>query len=194
MIFLERGDLFNLDKKSFDLSIMTIGLGWDVRDHWLEYEKQYHFDLDAYALLLNHHTKFTNSKDCIYYNNLTSMDGSIIHTGDNLTGKGSGDDEQLIIKLDLVNPKYYKILFGVNIYQAKQRKQHFGMLHNAFIRALDAQGQQMIRFPLSRNAQYEGKTSMLFAEVIRQKDTWKFKALGEALYTDKLIDVIERFI
>lgn len=190
MINLEKGQSINLNKTNHDLSSVLIGLGWDMRKHWVGASSKHHYDLDAYAVLLDENNKFLGSEYCIYYNNLRSQDGKVAHSGDNLTGEGVGDDEQLIVKLDTLDEKFHKIAFGVNIYQAKERKQHFGMIKNAYIRAVDAKGTQMLRFMLSDNEQYDDKCSMIFAEVHRDGENWNFSAIGEAFDTDKIAEVI----
>lgn len=143
------------------------------------------FDLDSYALLLGENGKLNNYKeDVIYYSNLESKDKAVVHSGDNLTGAGDGDDEQILVKLSSLSAQYHKIIFGVNIYNGKERKQHFGLVENAFVRAVDAAGKEIARYRLSNDPSYEGKLNMLIGEVYREGGEWKFKAVGNPLAED----------
>jgi stress response protein SCP2 len=136
-------------------------------------------------MLLGENGKLNNYKeDVIYYSNLESKDKTLVHSGDNLTGAGDGDDEQILVKLNSLSAQYHKIVFGVNIYNGKERKQHFGMVENAFVRAVDASGKEIARYRLSNDPSYEGKLNMLMGEVYREGGEWKFKALGNPLAED----------
>jgi len=113
--------------------------------------------------------------------------------GDNLTGAGEGDDEQIVVQLDLLPSRYDKIIFVVNIYEADKRKQDFGMIKNAFIRIIDADnGQELMKYNLSEN--YDGKTGMVFGEVYRHNGEWKFNAIGQGVNASYVFDLAERFI
>ena len=188
-INLKKGQTIVLDKSDYDLSEVTMGLGWDVAKsggifgNLLGGGKD--FDLDSYALLLAENGKLKNfQEDAIYYGHLQSPDKTVVHSGDNLTGEGAGDDEQIIVKLNQLSERYQKIILGVNIYKAQDRKQHFGMVENAFVRAVDARGREIAKYSLSGNSEYDGKISMLMGEVYRHKGDWKFRALGEPLDAD----------
>ena len=160
--------------------------------------------------------------DVIYFNNMTFPSGSgtsqmlfpegmskkamqqkvlallnggerIVHTGDNLTGEGEGDDEQIIVKLDSLPERIHKILFLVCIYQGKKKNQHFGQVENAFIRICDSKGQEIARYSLSNNPEFEGMRSMIFGEVYRHIGVWKFRALGNPESTDNFMEILKRY-
>ncbi|NER02345.1 MAG: TerD family protein [Okeania sp. SIO3C4] len=188
-IKLEKGQRIVLDKSEYDLSRLTMGLGWDVAKSTSGlaglFGNRRDFDLDGYAILLQENDKLKNYKeDVIYYGHLESNDKTIIHSGDNLTGEGEGDDEQIILKLNSIPEKYQKIILAVSIYQAKERKQQFGMVENAFVRAIDNKGIEIAKYTLSSNGTYQGKISMLMGAIYRDNTVWKFTALGDALDSD----------
>jgi stress response protein SCP2 len=172
-INLQKGQTINLEKDSFDLSSITIGLGWDVSETSGD-----NFDLDAFALLCDNNGKIKDFKeDIVYYGHLKHSSDTVTHTGDNLTGEGEGDDEQIIVKLGKIPSTFDKIIFGANIYSAKSRNQHFGKVSNSFIRAVDNNGKEIARFTLN-GKEYSGKIGMIFGEVYRKDSGWKFRALG----------------
>ena len=188
-INLKKGQKIVLDKSEYDLSRLTMGLGWDIakssRGLGGLFGNRSDFDLDGYAILLGEDEKLKNYKeDVIYYGNLESKDKTIIDSGDNLTGEGDGDDEQIILKLNSIPEKYQKIILAVSIYQAKERKQQFGMVENAFVRAVDNKGVEIARYTLSGNGTYQGKISMLMGAIDRDNTLWKFNALGDPLDSD----------
>jgi tellurium resistance protein TerD len=212
-------DLRKNDKgESFDLSTVTIGLGWDVRKKagggffgkLLGGGQEEEYDLDAIAFLLDSNGKVANlgrtaqmsngqsvglyEGDVIFFNSMRHPSGQIWLTGDNRTGAGDGDDEQIIVKLDTLDAKYEKILFLVAIYQGKQRKQHFGGIENAFIRAVDNKGKEIAKFNLSGNDTYNGMCSMVFAEVYRKDGTWKFRALGDPNPADSFVEILKNYV
>jgi stress response protein SCP2 len=183
-ISLTKGQSIVLNKSEYDLSRLTMALGWDVakvKRGIFGGSSGADFDLDSYALLLGENDR---KEEVIYYGNLKSNDKTVVHSGDNLTGAGDGDDEQILLKLDSLSAKYHKIVLGVNIYSGKERKQHFGLVENAFVRAVDAAGKEIARYRLSNDPSYEGKLNMLMGEVYRESGEWKFKALGNALAED----------
>ncbi|MGB8690867.1 MAG: TerD family protein [Microcoleus sp.] len=187
-INLTKGQSIVLSKSEYDLSRLTMALGWDVSKAskgLFGSSSGANFDLDAYALLLGENGKLKNYKDdVIYYAHLESKDKTVVHSGDNLTGAGEGDDEQISVKLSALPEQYHKIVLGVNIYDAQNRKQHFGMVNNAFVRAVDATGKEIARYRLSNDPSYEGKLNMLMGEVYREGSEWKFKALGNPFAED----------
>ena len=205
-INLQKGQTINLEKSQYDLSAVTIGLGWDIKKgggglfgNLLGGNKEY--DLDAMAFLLDANDKVASigSKelqggDVIYFNNKNHPTGQIWLTGDNRTGAGEGDDEQIIVKLNTLDPRYQKIVFLVTIYQGQQNKQHFGMVDNAYIRAVDAKNVEMARFSLSGDATYNGMCSMIFAEVYRREAGWKFRALGNPYQTDLFVHLLQNYL
>lgn len=197
-INLKKGQSIVLDKSEYDLSRLIMGLGWDVAKPKGIIEgilgKTQDFDLDGYALLLGGNNKLRDYKqDVIYYGHLKSKDQSVVHTGDNLTGEGNGDDEQIFVYLNDLPQTYHRIILGVNIYEAKARKQHFGMIENAFVRAVDTTGKEIAKYSLSGEPSYEGKISMLMGELYQEKRQWKFKALGNPVDTD-LNGVVRSFL
>jgi tellurium resistance protein TerD len=187
-INLTKGQSIVLSKSEFDLSRLTMALGWDVakaKTSLFARSSGANFDLDSYALLLGENGKLKNYKeDVIYYSHLESKDKTVVHSGDNLTGEGEGDDEQIFVKLSSLPAEYHKIILGVNIYDGKDRKQHFGMVENAYVRAVDAAGKEIARYRLSNDPSYEGKLNMLMGQVYREGGEWKFKALGNPLAED----------
>ena len=210
-------DLRKNDKgESFDLSTVTIGLGWDVRKKSggffgkLLGGKEEEFDLDAIAFLLDKNGKVADlgktvqtndgrnlslyQGDVIFFNSQRHPSGNIWLTGDNRTGAGDGDDEQIIVKLDSLDEKYDKILFIVSIYQGRQRNQHFAGIENAFIRAVDNKGKEIVKFNLSGDASYANMCSLVFAEVYRKDGTWKFRALGDPQPADSFVEVLRNYV
>lgn len=202
-------DLRKNDKgETFDLSSVTIGLGWDVRKkhsgilgNFFGGKKEEDFDLDAIAFLLDANGKVANKGDnklvggdVIFFNNQRHHSGHIWSTGDNRTGEGDGDDEQIVVKLDSIDSKYQKILFLVTIYHGKQNKQHFGLIDNAFIRAVDAKGKEITKYSLSGDTTLNDMCTMVFAEVYRRDGAWKFRALGEPNPTDNFVDILKKHI
>ena len=173
---LQKGQKVNLSKDHAGLSRIVVGLGWDEVEQPRGFfaPKPQAIDCDAFALLLQN-GKLMNKEDIVYFGNLMHYTNSVKHMGDNLTGEGDGDDEQIVIDLNTVPQKYDKIVLAVNIYRAYDRKQHFGMIKNAFIRLVDARNDnEMCIYNLTEN--YSGKTAMLFGDVYRYNGEWKFNA------------------
>ena len=187
-INLKKGQSIILDKNVYDLSKLMMGLGWDIAKKGLLgglFSGTADFDLDGYALLLDGNGKLKNyQEDVVYYGHLATRNNTAIHSGDNLTGEGTGDDERIILNLKTLPDSYQRIILGVNIYHAKDRKQHFGMVNNAFVRAVDANGTEIARYSLSGEASYEGQISMLLGELYKEQGQWKFKALGTPMDRD----------
>ena len=137
--------------------------------------------------------KFTDKTDLVYFGNLKHKSGTVNHMGDNLTGAGEGDDEQIVIDLSRVPAEYDKIVIVVNIYQAVKRKQHFGMIQNAFIRLVDARNnKEMCKYNLTEN--YSGMTAMIFGEIYRYNGEWKFNAVGNGTTDPGLGELCQRFV
>jgi tellurium resistance protein TerD len=210
-INLQKGQSIDLRKndkgETFDLARVTIGLGWDVNQK-STFGQNAEFDLDAIAFVLDNNNKISNlgrevayngnkygfvGSDIIFYNNQKHPSGHIKSTGDNRTGEGDGDDEQIIVMLDSLDIQYQSILFLVTIYQGKQNKQHFGMLSNAFIRAVDARGKEIARFNLSSDSNYNGMCSMTFAEIYRKDGNWKFRAIGDPSPNDDFNELLVKY-
>lgn len=218
-INLVKGQTIDLRKndrgESFDLSQVTIGLGWDMRKKSgglfgsiFGGGGNDEYDLDAVAFLLDANGKVANmgraiqqngrqinmfEGDVVYFNSMHHPSGNIWLTGDNRTGEGDGDDEQIIVKLDSLDERYQRILFLVTIYQGRQKNQHFGMVDNAFIRAVDKTGKEIARFSLSGEPAFNGMSAMTFAEVYRKDGTWKFRALGDPHPTDSFVDILKSY-
>jgi tellurium resistance protein TerD len=172
-ISLQKGGNVNLSKEAPGLAKMTIGLGWDTRA-----TDGAGFDLDGAVFLLNTTGKVRSDADFIFYNNLKSSDGSIVHSGDNLTGAGEGDDETVTIDLGKVPADIDKIVVGVTIHEADTRRQNFGMVSKAFIRCVNAEGgAEIARYDLSEDSSTEA--AMVFGEVYRNGADWKFRAIGQ---------------
>ena len=172
-ISLAKGGNVSLSKEAPGLTAVEIGLGWDVRT-----TTGADYDLDASALLLNASGKVATDQHFIFYNNLRSPDGSVEHTGDNLTGEGEGDDEVIKVNLAAVPADVDRIVFPVSIHEADTRGQSFGQVGNAYIRvANQAGGQEIARYDLSEDASTE--TAMVFGELYRHGGEWKFRAVGQ---------------
>ena len=172
-VSLTKGGNVSLTKQAPGLTAVIVGLGWEPRT-----TAGADFDLDASALMLNSSGKIISDNHFIFFNNLKSPDGSVEHTGDNLTGDGEGDDEQIKVNLAAVPPECDKINFPVSIYEAETRGQNFGQVRNAFIRVVNqADGAELTRYDLSEDASTE--TAMVFGELYRNGAEWKFRAIGQ---------------
>ncbi len=172
-VSLSKGQKVDLTKGNPGLTKLLVGLGWDTN----KYDGGFDFDLDAAAFLLDANGKVTSDDDFVYYNNLKHPSGSVEHTGDNLTGSGDGDDEQIKIDLSKVPANIEKIDFTVTIYDSDHRKQNFGQVSNAFIRIVDeANNKELVRFDLGEDFSIE--TAVVVGELYRNKGEWKFNAIG----------------
>lgn len=160
--------------KDDGLTRVTVGLGWDPAPRGADED----FDLDASVLALGADDRIVSREYFVFFNNLTSPRGEIVHRGDNLTGEGDGDDEQIDIQLDALSRTIVRIVFAVTIHNADYRHQSFGDVRNAFIRVVDtAHGTLLARYDLSTDAATE--TAMLFGELYRADGGWRFRALGQ---------------
>jgi tellurium resistance protein TerD len=185
-VSLSKGGNVSLSKEAPGLTAVTVGLGWDVRT-----TTGADFDLDASALLTDATGKVGTDKNFVFYNNLASPDGSVQHTGDNLTGEGEGDDEMINVNLAAVPQQVDKIVFPVSIYDAENRRQNFGQVRNAYIRVVNqANGQEIARYDLSEDASTE--TAMVFGELYRSGTEWKFRAIGQG-YASGLRGIAQDF-
>ena len=198
-VSLQKGQKISLTKGNEGLSKVIIGLGWDEAAKSkgglfgsLFGSSGPAIDCDASAFVLQN-GKLTDKKDIVYFGNLKHYTGTVQHMGDNLTGAGEGDDEQIVVDLARVPAEYDRIVLVVNIYQAVQRRQHFGMIQNAFIRIVDARNnQEMCRYNLSEN--YDNMTAMIFGEVYRNNGEWKFNAIGQATTDPGLVELARRYM
>ncbi|MFF3943332.1 TerD family protein [Streptomyces sp. NPDC001902] len=185
-VSLSKGGNVSLTKEAPGLTAVTVGLGWDVRT-----TTGTDFDLDASALLVNAESKVVSDKHFVFFNNLKSPEGSVEHTGDNLTGEGEGDDEQVKVNLATVPAEVEKIVFPVSIYDAETRQQSFGQVRNAFIRVVNqADNNELARYDLSEDASTE--TAMVFGELYRNGAEWKFRAVGQG-YASGLRGIAQDF-
>jgi tellurium resistance protein TerD len=172
-VSLSKGGNVSLTKEAPGLTNIIVGLGWDART-----TTGSDFDLDASAIMLKADGKVMSDQHFIFFNNLNSPDQSVQHQGDNLTGAGEGDDEQIKVSLPGVPPDIDKIVFPVSIYDAESRQQSFGQVRNAFIRIVNDQGgAEVARYDLSEDASTE--TAMVFGELYRAGSDWKFRAVGQ---------------
>lgn len=179
-VSLTKGGRVSLSKESPGLKKILIGLGWDTNTSDTGAE----FDLDASVFLLNTQGKVQNDRDFVFYNNLTSTDGSVIHTGDNRTGAGDGDDEAIKIDLSEISSYIKEISIVVTIHEAIQRRQNFGMVRNAFVRLVnDETNQEIVRYDLEED--YSTETGLLFGRLYFKDNEWKFTAVGTG-YKDGL--------
>ncbi len=210
-VSLKKGQGISLRKNEFDLSEVTIGLGWDVAEEKKGFlgslfsKKSEDYDLDAIAFLRGTDGKVHDlgrdisgaatlaNSDVIFFNNMRHSSGAIWLTGDNRTGAGDGDDEQIVVRLNALDSRYHSILFVVSIYQGKEKGQNFGKVANAFIRAVDAKGVEICRFDISGNAAFSSHCSITFAEVTRQDSGWAFCAIGTPHESDRFVDVLKQY-
>ncbi len=172
-ISLQKGQKIDLTKTNPGLTKILVGLGWDTN----KYDGGADFDLDSSAFLLDESGKAASEQDFIFYGNLRDASGSVVHLGDNLTGAGDGDDEQIKIDLSAVPANIAKIDFTVTIYDSDARKQNFGQVSNAFIRIVDENsGTELMRYDLGEDFSIE--TAVVVAELYRNGAEWKFNAIG----------------
>ncbi len=192
---LQKGQKVSLTKENAGLSQVLVGLGWDEAPQkrgFFNLGKQADIDCDASAVMLKN-GKLSGNGDLVYFGNLQHRSGTVQHLGDNLTGAGDGDDEQIIIDLANMPQQYDKIVIVVNIYDAVPRKQHFGMIQNAFIRLVDGRtNQEMCRYNLTED--YSGMTAMIFGEIYRYNGEWKFSAVGQGTNDPSLGDLCRRYV
>ena len=172
-VSLSKGGNVSLSKEAPGLKAVRVGLGWDTR-----VTDGSAFDLDASVFVLNETGKVRSDADFVFYNNKNGANGAVVHQGDNLTGEGSGDDEVVAVSLDQIPADIQKLSFAVTIHEADGRRQNFGMVSNAFIRVLNAEGgAEIARYDLSEDASTE--TAMIFGDLYRHGSEWKFKAIGQ---------------
>lgn len=172
-INLSKGQKVELTKGNPGLKNIMVGLGWDVNI----FDSGAAFDLDAAAFLLGSNGKCPADGDFIFYSNLKHSSGSVEHMGDNLTGEGEGDDEQIKINLSSVPANIEKIAFTVTIYDAETRRQNFGQVSNAFIRIVNSDNnEELIRYDLAEDFSIE--TAVVVGELYRHNGEWKFNAIG----------------
>ncbi|MDX6313624.1 MAG: tellurium resistance protein TerD [Streptomyces sp.] len=185
-VSLSKGGNVSLTKEAPNLTAVIVGLGWDART-----TTGSDFDLDASALLTGAEGKVLSDQHFVFFNNLKSPDGSVEHTGDNITGEGEGDDEQIKVNLAGVPAEIAKIVFPVSIYEAETRQQSFGQVRNAFIRVVNqADDRELARYDLTEDASTE--TAMVFGELYRHGAEWKVRAIGQG-YASGLRGIAQDF-
>lgn len=209
-VSLRKGEGVSLRKEENDLATLTIGLGWDVAKPkgFLGnlFKKEEEYDLDAVAFLLDGNGKIANlgkavigghtlaEGDVVFFNSMKHRSGKIWLTGDNRTGAGDGDDEQIVVKLNEMPDQYQSIVFIVQIYDGIKKKQHFGNIENAFIRAVDGKGKEICRYNISGDQTFSRFHSIIFAEVKREGSAWKFSAIGAPYETDSFVSLLEQYV
>ena len=191
---LQKGQKVELRKSNGGaLRRVMVGLGWDEvkQSSGFFAPKPQDIDCDASAFLCMN-GRIAGNDDIVYFGNLQHKSGAVRQMGDNLTGAGDGDDEQIMVDLASLPGNYDKLVFVVNIYQAAERRQHFGLIRNAFIRICDAESnQELCKYNLSEN--YNGMTAMVFGELYRYNDLWKFNAIGQATQDNSVGSLAKRF-
>ena len=200
-INLQKGQKISLSKDNMgnatNLRRAVVGLGWDAVQRGgglfgFGAQQAADIDCDASALMLRG-GRLVSNEDVVYYANLHHRSGSVNHMGDNLTGDGDGDDEQITIDLDRVPAEYDRIVIVVNIYRAEAKKQDFGLIRNAFMRICDGTtGRELVRYNLSEN--YAGKTAMIFGELYRHNGDWKMNAVGQGTADGSLSELMKRYV
>ncbi len=201
-VSLQKGQKVDLTKGNAGLRRVMVGLGWDEAkpDKKGIFSEMFSsrsqavetIDCDAMAFLLDSTGKIANKKNVVFFNNLRHESGCVTHLGDNLTGEGKGDDEQIMIDLSNLPAHYQRIVIIVSIYQATQKNQQFGMIENAFIRIVDAdKGNELCIYNLSEN--YGGAVAMVFGELYRRNGEWKFNAIGQPLNVWSVSELTQRY-
>ena len=172
-ITLSKGQKVSLTKGNPGLKHIVVGLGWDTN----KYDGGFEFDLDSAAFLLDENGKVNADTDFVFYNNLKHSSGAVEHLGDNLTGEGDGDDEQVKVDLSLVPQNISKIAFTVTIHEALERRQNFGQVSNSYVRVIDEDtNQELLNYELGEDFSIE--TAIVVCEIYRHNGEWKFNALG----------------
>ncbi len=185
-VSLSKGGNVSLTKEAPGLTAVTVGLGWDVRT-----TTGAEFDLDASAIVLNADGKVLSNSHFVFFNNTSTPDNTVVHTGDNRTGEGAGDDEAINVNLATLPTEAARITFPVSIYDAVARSQNFGQVRNAYIRVVNAAGgAEIARYDLSEDAATE--TAMIFGELYRNGAEWKFRAVGQG-YASGLAGIAQDF-
>lgn len=194
-INLAKGQRISLKKEAPNLTKVMCGLGWDVNSSkgGLFGMFSQNFDLDSSVLCLNSQDKIGRNDNVVYFGQLRHPSGAISHQGDNLTGKGAGDDEQIIVDLPKIPSNINKLVFVVNIYDCLQRKQDFSQVNNAFVRLVDlSNNKEIARYNLN-GGEYQGQTGMIMAEVYRDNEEWKMAAIGKGIKVNGLEQLVQLY-
>lgn len=172
-VSLSKGQKVDLTKSNPGLTKVVVGLGWDTN----KYDGGFDFDLDSSVFLLGENGKVTTETDFVFYNNTSGGNGSVVHTGDNRTGEGDGDDEQVKVNLAAVPANIQRIAFTITIHEADKRNQNFGQVSNAYARIFNEEtGEELIRYDLGEDFSIE--TALVVGELYRHNGEWKFSAIG----------------
>ncbi|EIT86194.1 tellurium resistance protein [Fictibacillus macauensis ZFHKF-1] len=196
-ITLQKGQKVDLTKGKAGLTSLMVGLGWDPvqpkkAGFFASLKPSANIDCDASVLMLDEQGKVANNKDVIYFGNQQSLCKSVKHMGDNLTGEGEGDDEQVFVDLSRIPQNIHRLVFVVNIYSCVSRKQDFGMIENAYIRVLNSSSNEsLLHFNLSDH--YGGLTSLVAGEIYRYNGEWKFNAIGDGTKDTSLEEIVRRY-
>jgi tellurium resistance protein TerD len=186
-INLKKGGSINLQKEKPDIREVTVGLGWDVNDG----ASPFAFDCDASVFILGENGKLLSDDYFVFYNNLKSPDGAVVHSGDNRTGDGDGDDESIQIDLAKINPQVAQIVFAITIDQAEERKQDFSMIKNSFARVYNSgTGEVLCQYLLEE--QFSGSNALIIGRFVKDSNTWNFEAFDLA-YQDGLGGLVEYY-
>ena len=196
-INLQKGQRISLSKEAPGLTKLMCGLGWDVSKQgggiFGAFSSSQNCDLDASVICLNSNDKWTNQANVVYFGNLSHSSGAITHLGDNLTGAGDGDDEQILIDLSRLPADITKLVFTVNIYNCVARKQDFAQVKNAFVRLVNvSNNQELARYNLS-GTEYTGMTGMIMAEIYNHNNEWKMAAIGNGINVNGLGELLKTY-
>jgi len=195
-INLQKGQRISLSKEAPGLTKLMCGLGWDVSKQGggiFGASSTQNCDLDASVICLNSNDKWTNQANVVYFGNLSHSSGAITHLGDNLTGAGDGDDEQILIDLSRLPADITKLVFTVNIYNCVARKQDFAQVKNAFVRLVNvSNNQELARYNLS-GTEYTGMTGMIMAEIYNHNNEWKMAAIGNGINVNGLGELLKTY-
>lgn len=194
-INLQKGQRISLSKEAPGLTKLICGLGWDVSGGGLfgAFTKTPNCDLDASVICLDKDDKIRDVTNVIYFKNLSHKSGAITHLGDNLTGAGDGDDEQIVVNLSQLPPGIKKLVFTVNIFQCVARKQDFSRVKNAFVRLVNtSNNQELAKYNLS-GSDYQGMTGMIMAEIYNHNNEWKMAAVGNGVKANSLEELLKAY-
>lgn len=196
-INLQKGQRISLSKEAPGLTKLMCGLGWDIAKKsggiFGAFGNTQNYDLDSSVICLDTNNKVKNRANVISYQNLSHPSGAITHLGDNLTGAGEGDDEQILVDLARMPKEITKLVFTVNIYECLARQQDFGQVQNAFVRLVNiANNKELARYNLS-GQEYQGMTGMIMAEIYKDHDEWKVAAIGKGVSVNGLGELVKSY-
>ena len=197
-INLQKGQRISLSKEAPGLTKLMCGLGWDVAKRsgggiFSAFSNTQDCDLDASVICLDNNGKINDIANVVYFGNLSHRSGAITHLGDNLTGAGDGDDEQILVDLSRIPLQITKLVFVVNIYECLARKQDFAQVQNAFVRLVNtSNNKELARYHLS-GSEYKGMTGMIMAEIYRHNDEWKMAAIGNGVSVNGLGEIMQSY-